>query len=87
MAIARKPDGKPAPAIDAKAESFISGAGQGAAGAAQPAMDEEPGSRRQPVMIRFDKELLARVDKAARRRGVNRSAWISYVISQALEGE
>jgi metal-responsive CopG/Arc/MetJ family transcriptional regulator len=38
-------------------------------------------------MIRFDKELLARVDKAARRRGVNRSAWISYVISQALETE
>ncbi len=86
MAIARKPGSKPAPASDARAESFISGGSQPAAGA--PVAEEDaPGGRRQPVMIRFDKELLARVDKAARRRGVNRSAWISYVISQALETE
>jgi metal-responsive CopG/Arc/MetJ family transcriptional regulator len=46
---------------------------------------DEADGRRKPVMIRFDRELLARVDKAAKHRGVNRSAWISYVISQALE--
>jgi hypothetical protein len=86
MAIARKPGSKPPPADDARADSFISGAGQ--APVAPPAASvDTAGGRRQPVMIRFDKELLARVDKAAKRRGVNRSAWISYVISQALEAE
>lgn len=87
MAIARKPGSKPAAAADAKAESFISAAGQAPTPPPIAAGDSEAHGRRQPVMIRFDKELLARVDKAARRRGVNRSAWISYVISTALEGE
>jgi hypothetical protein len=87
MAIARKPGSKPAAAADAKAESFISAAGQAPPQPAVAAGENDGGGRRQPVMIRFDKELLARVDKAARRRGVNRSAWISYVISTALEGE
>jgi hypothetical protein len=87
MAIARKPGSKPAQAPDAKADHFIAAAGQAAAPAPVAALQADGEGRRRPVMIRFDRDLLARVDKAARRRGVNRSAWISYVVSQALEAE
>ena len=38
-------------------------------------------------MIRFDAELLARVDKAARRRGISRSAWVAFTLSKALDDE
>ncbi len=38
-------------------------------------------------MIRFDRALLARVDRAAKRRGISRSAWIQYVVSQVLDEE
>jgi hypothetical protein len=94
MAIARKPGSKPAPADDEQAERFISAAGRVPEGpplvAPDPpaaAADSEGDNRRKPVMIRFDRDLLARVDKAAKNRGVNRSAFISYVISRALETE
>lgn len=94
MAIARKPGTRSAPVADEQAERFISGAGRPPESAshvdpATPAVtaDSEEDSRRKPVMIRFDRDLLARVDKAAKHRGVNRSAFISYVISRALETE
>ena len=38
-------------------------------------------------MIRFDRALLARVDRAAKRRGISRSAWIQYTVSRALDEE
>jgi hypothetical protein len=38
-------------------------------------------------MIRFAPELLARVDQAARRRGISRSAWIAFTLSKALDDE
>jgi len=38
-------------------------------------------------MIRFDAELLARVDQAAKRRGISRSGWIAYTVSKALDIE
>jgi metal-responsive CopG/Arc/MetJ family transcriptional regulator len=38
-------------------------------------------------MIRFDTALLARVDRAARRRGVSRSAWVAFTLSKALDDE
>ena len=63
MAVARKPTGKPARDTEAAAERFITGAVR----AAPPA---EP-SRKTPVMMRFDAGLLARVDKAAKRRGIS----------------
>ena len=86
MAIARKPGSKPTPLNEEKAERFISSAGQ--APAAPASINEaDSEARRKPVMIRFDRALLAKVDKAAKHRGVNRSAFISYVISRALESE
>ena len=38
-------------------------------------------------MVRFDPALLARVDRAAKRRGVSRSAWIQFTLSKALDDE
>lgn len=79
MAIARKP-GAPPPAREGAAEKFIAGAGQATATVPE-------GSRRKPAMVRFDADLLARVDRAAKRRGISRSAWIQYTLSRALDGE
>jgi predicted HicB family RNase H-like nuclease len=42
-------------------------------------------ARKAPVMIRFDRELLKRVDAAAKRRGISRSAWVMYTLSRALD--
>jgi hypothetical protein len=80
MVIAKKPgrrtmNTQPADAEKA-AEAFIAGAG-GAPEQADP--------RKTPVMIRFDRDLLARVDAAAKRRGISRSAWVQYTVSRALD--
>ena len=92
MAIARKPVGKPAVPDDAQAEQFIAGAGQGAQPAppappSPPSLPAEPDQPRGrvPTMVRFDPQLLMAVDAAAKRRGISRSAWIQYTLSQALE--
>ncbi len=88
MAIARKPGSKPPPPpSEAAAERFISGAGSPAAPAAETAPERPEDGRRVPTMIRFDAALLARVDAAARRRGVSRAAWVQFVLSQALDAE
>ena len=87
MSIDRKPGSKQTPPVDSRAEQFIAGAGHAAVLPAPATPQDEGEGRRKPVMIRFDRDLLAKVDKAAKRRGVNRSAWISMTISQALEAE
>ena len=38
-------------------------------------------------MLRFDAGLLRRVDTAAKRRGISRSAWIAFKVSEALDAE
>jgi predicted HicB family RNase H-like nuclease len=80
MAIAKKPNSSTAntqPADPEKAaEAFIAGAGSG---------PEQADTRKTPVMIRFDRDLLERVDAAAKRRGISRSAWVQYTISRALD--
>jgi predicted HicB family RNase H-like nuclease len=78
MAIAKKPNGKPM--TDAEANKFIAGAG------AAPPSPETPARGRIATMVRFDAALLDKVDAAAKRRGVSRSAWIQYTLSEALEG-
>ncbi len=87
MAIARRPSSKsPAAAVsnpDEAAEAFIQGAG-GSASIAGPAAD---GTRKTPIMLRFDAGLLRRVDVAAKRRGISRSAWIAFKVSEALDAE
>jgi predicted HicB family RNase H-like nuclease len=84
MAIARKPsrntDAAQPSGRDEAAEAFINKAGAAPESAAEP---EE--TRKAPVMIRFDRQLLERVDAAAKHRGISRSAWIQFTLSRALD--
>jgi hypothetical protein len=81
MDIAKRPD-RNRSAIEAHAEderaaeAFITGAEEAA-----PAK----GARKVPILVRFDREMLERVDAAAKRRGISRSGWIHWMISCALE--
>ncbi len=78
MSIAKRPSRNTNQNSEAAAEKFISGANQ----------SEKP-SRPNKVMttMRFDPELLERIDAAAKKRGISRSAWINYTLSKALEEE
>jgi predicted HicB family RNase H-like nuclease len=76
MAIAKKPGSKPP--SDADADRFIA-----RAGAAEAASQLK--KARVPTMVRFDAELLEKIDAAAKRRGISRSAWIQYTLSEAVE--
>jgi hypothetical protein len=82
MAITKKPksnhNASTSKNEDRMAEAFISGA------SALPDVAEKP-AKKVPVMMRFDPGVLARVDEAAKRRGVSRSAWIQYTLSRALD--
>jgi hypothetical protein len=81
MAIAKRPN-RNTPNIHQQADpetaaaAFIAGAGD---------VSKQADVRKTPVMIRFDRELLGRVDVAAKRRGISRSAWVQYTISRALD--
>jgi uncharacterized protein (DUF4415 family) len=82
MAITKKPN-RNSNAIstrnkDRATEAFISGAGQ------QTAPAEET-TKKVPLMVRFDADVLKRVDEAAKRRGISRSAWIQFTVSRALD--
>ena len=88
MAIARRPNGNrpvlPVANQDKAADVFIHGAG----GRDAPVNGEPPdGPRKTPIMLRFDAGLLRRVDTAAKRRGISRSAWIAFKVSEALDAE
>ena len=86
MAIARKPAVNRADPEKA-ADAFIQGA-------SQPPRERESEQevafrerRRTPIMLRFNTGLLRRVDAAAKRRGISRSAWIAFKVSEALDAE
>jgi hypothetical protein len=84
------PGRKPIPNQEAAAAKFIEGAS--ASVRIVPAVAPNTSAavsetRRRPAMIRFDAALLARVDRAARRRGVSRSAWVAFTLSKALDDE
>lgn len=64
--------------IDIKAaEEFISGA-------SAPVASK---SKKVPVALRFDSDLLAVIDAMASRRGTSRNAIISYWCSKGVESE
>ncbi len=62
---------------DEKAEAIIAGAAKGAV--------PNSGSSKVVVNMRFDADLLARVDEAARRHGVSRTAWLHIIATRALD--
>ncbi len=78
MPIARMPKREHISNKDEAATKFIEGAA---------ALPPTSGTKRTPAMIRFDAALLVRVDRAARRRGVSRSAWVAFTLSKALDDE
>jgi hypothetical protein len=78
MAIAKKPNGHQLGITTEKAaEDFI-------AGAEHKSTKRE---RKTPVLIRFDPDTLKRIDQAAKRKGISRSAWVHFMVSRALEQE
>ncbi len=84
MAIAKHPRSRTAdlPSTsdqERRIEAFIAGAGK------NTALEPEPDAKRTRVMMRFDPALLQRVDAAAKRRGVTRTAWLHMVASRALD--
>ena len=78
MPITRRPQsaGK-APQEDQVAEAFIQ--------AAEKRVVAPKRKRKERVMIQIDEDALGRIDTAAERRGVSRSAWINFVILRALD--
>jgi len=55
------------------------------AGGTTPASDHERKGKRNPITLRFNPDLLKKVDTAAKRRGISRTAWIQFVVSRALD--
>lgn len=81
MSVQRKPN-KNTKDIDIKAaERFISGASSSAPNLT-PAK-----SKKVPIALRFDAELLSAIDAMATRRGMSRNAIISYWCSKGVESE
>ena len=82
MAIAKKPKRDHSAAKDmrgnAAAEKFIAGAD-----ASQEARREE--DKKMQTTLRFDRDLLQRIDAAAKHRGISRSSWIQFTLSRALD--
>jgi hypothetical protein len=66
------------PVEDQRADAFIAGATKTAS-----IQDERAGKI--VVNMRFDARLLARIDAAARRQGISRTAWLHVAASKALE--
>jgi hypothetical protein len=67
---------------DRRAAAFISGAGVSAPKVATVA---EENAGKAVVNMRFDAALLARIDAAAKKQGISRTAWLHVAAAKALE--
>ena len=76
MAIAKNPNRNQMASGEREAQAFISGAGKAEA---------EQDQNKRPIMIRIDPEILARVDAAAKRLGISRSAFIVSSAAMRLD--
>lgn len=79
MAIARNPKRNYTGASEEHAQAFISGAGK-----AYTVTDRE--QNKKPIMIRVAPDMLDRIDRAAKRLGISRSAFIVSSTAIRLEG-
>ena len=77
MAIAKHPSRK-TKMSDKRAEKFIMAAS---------ATEVEQEGRFIQTPIRFPPSLLARIDRAAKKRGLNRSSWLRYAATKELDIE
>jgi len=78
MAIAKNPKRNTQAGSDKQAEAFISGASQTAA-------NEPRDANKKPTMIRIAPDMLERIDRAAKRLGISRSAFIVSSAAEKLE--
>lgn len=78
MAIAKNPNRNQAVVTEEQAQAFITGAGK-------TAIAEEPEQNKKPIMIRVDPSMLDRIDRAAKRLGISRSAFIVSSAAVRLE--
>jgi hypothetical protein len=83
MAIAKKPKRDHSAAKDimgnVAAEKFIAGADS----PQEEARQED--DKKIQTTLRFDRDLLQRIDAAAKHRGISRSSWIQFTLSRALD--
>ena len=78
MTIARNPKRNLAATSENQVQAFISGAGQAAVAA-------EPEPNKKPIMIRVAPGMIDRIDRAAKRLGISRSAFIVSSAAVRLE--
>ncbi|TSD83646.1 hypothetical protein FFK22_036770 [Mycobacterium sp. KBS0706] len=66
------------PPTEAAAERFIQGAA--------PSAPEAKRQNMEPVIVRFDPDQLAEIDRRAAGLGLSRSAWLRMMVTQVLKG-
>ena len=81
MAIAKNPKRNQSANTEQDAEAFISGAGQPATSASE----ETASPNKKPIMVRIDPTMIERIDRAAKRLGISRSAFIVSSAAERLE--
>ncbi len=77
MAIAKNPKRSTATVAEKEADAFISAAGH--------PVGDDASENKKPIMIRIAPELLERIDRAAKRLGISRSAFIVSSTAERLE--
>jgi hypothetical protein len=77
MAIARNPKRNHTATTEKRIGEFIGGAG--------PSAEEGADANKKPIMIRIAPEMLDRFDRAAKRLGISRSAFIVSGAAEKLE--
>jgi Ribbon-helix-helix protein, copG family len=78
MAIAKNPKRNQTAGREERAQAFISGAGSAVE-------TQEADQNKKPIMIRVDPKMLVRIDHAAKRLGISRSAFIVSSTAIRLE--
>ena len=85
MAIAKNPKRNQTLKTEQEAEAFISGAGTGAITAPEEDKAPKAKAKKEPVLVRVDPAMLERIDKAAARLGISRSAFMVSSAAERLE--
>jgi hypothetical protein len=71
---------------DRKAEAFIAGAAMKAAPVrAATASSGDADAGKTTISLRFDTRVLTRIDAAAKRLGISRTAWLHLAAGELLE--
>jgi hypothetical protein len=85
MAIVTRPKRNPNGTATPDPMEFIQGVGR-ETGDQATADDRQPSKRRrkEPVIIRFDDEILSRLDRGAAKRGLSRAALVRLLVMEHL---